>query len=130
MSAFWSIFVTVVTLVTILACFLLLHLTRRSEPMNGANQQKDHEFDGIRELETPLPRWWYWMFVGSMVLKRPALGLPMPKLTMVIFSAVAACMGRPSPLIGTLCFSAKVLTYPEKLTSRIYLLNSSRGIPV
>jgi cytochrome c oxidase cbb3-type subunit 3 len=67
MSAFWSIFVTVVTLATILAAFLLLHLTRRSEPLDGANQDKGHEFDGIRELETPLPRWWYWMFVGSMV---------------------------------------------------------------
>lgn len=67
MNAFWSIFVTVVTLATIAGAFLLLHFTQRGEIKEGGSQEKDHEFDGIRELETPLPRWWYWLFVGSMV---------------------------------------------------------------
>ncbi len=26
-----------------------------------------HEWDGIRELNTPLPRWWLWMLYGSIV---------------------------------------------------------------
>lgn len=26
-----------------------------------------HEWDGIRELNTPLPRWWLWMFYASIV---------------------------------------------------------------
>ena len=25
----------------------------------------DHEYDGIREYDNPLPRWWVWMFAGS-----------------------------------------------------------------
>jgi len=25
-----------------------------------------HEWDGIRELNTPLPRWWLWMFYMSI----------------------------------------------------------------
>jgi cytochrome c oxidase cbb3-type subunit III len=27
----------------------------------------DHEYDGIREYDNPLPRWWTWMFAGSFV---------------------------------------------------------------
>jgi cytochrome c oxidase cbb3-type subunit 3 len=26
-----------------------------------------HEWDGIRELDTPLPRWWQWVFYGCIV---------------------------------------------------------------
>ena len=26
-----------------------------------------HEWDGIRELDTPMPRWWLWTFYGTMV---------------------------------------------------------------
>ncbi|MEO6598538.1 MAG: cbb3-type cytochrome c oxidase N-terminal domain-containing protein [Polyangiaceae bacterium] len=25
----------------------------------------EHEYDGIREYDNPLPRWWVWMFAGS-----------------------------------------------------------------
>jgi len=25
----------------------------------------DHEYDGIREYDNPLPRWWVWMWAGS-----------------------------------------------------------------
>jgi cytochrome c oxidase cbb3-type subunit 3 len=41
-----------------------------------ANPEKDevtgtettgHEWDGIRELNTPLPRWWVWTFIGTIV---------------------------------------------------------------
>jgi cytochrome c oxidase cbb3-type subunit III len=27
----------------------------------------DHEYDGIREYDNPLPRWWVWMWIGSFV---------------------------------------------------------------
>lgn len=27
----------------------------------------DHEYDGIREFDNPIPSWWTWMWVGSMV---------------------------------------------------------------
>jgi cytochrome c oxidase cbb3-type subunit 3 len=38
-----------------------------SEPSVGAPEDEllDHEYDGIREYDNPLPRWWVWMFAGS-----------------------------------------------------------------
>ncbi|MGF1511672.1 MAG: cbb3-type cytochrome c oxidase N-terminal domain-containing protein [Myxococcota bacterium] len=27
----------------------------------------DHEYDGIREFDNPIPAWWNWLFVGSIV---------------------------------------------------------------
>lgn len=27
----------------------------------------DHEYDGIREFDNPIPAWWTWMWIGSMV---------------------------------------------------------------
>ena len=26
-----------------------------------------HEWDGVRELNTPLPRWWLWIFYATIV---------------------------------------------------------------
>ena len=32
---------------------------------SGHDELLDHEYDGIREYDNPLPRWWVWMFAGS-----------------------------------------------------------------
>ncbi|MEZ6191667.1 MAG: cbb3-type cytochrome c oxidase N-terminal domain-containing protein [Phycisphaerales bacterium] len=40
---------------------------------NEATQQPpadpltDHEYDGIREYDNPIPGWWSWLFIGSIV---------------------------------------------------------------
>jgi cytochrome c oxidase cbb3-type subunit 3 len=36
--------------------------------MNNDNEPQllDHEYDGIRELDNKLPRWWVWLFYGSI----------------------------------------------------------------
>lgn len=31
------------------------------------DQLLDHEYDGIREYDNPLPRWWVWLWAGSVV---------------------------------------------------------------
>src|SRR2546423_13739899 len=37
--------------------------------MNNENEPNllDHEYDGIRELDNKLPRWWVWLFYGTTV---------------------------------------------------------------
>lgn len=67
MSAFWSGFVIVLTVGSMIGYYLLLQITRRGEIKDGQNVEKDHVFDGIRELETPLPAWWYWLFIVSIL---------------------------------------------------------------
>jgi cytochrome c oxidase cbb3-type subunit 3 len=34
----------------------------------------DHEVDGIRELDNKLPRWWVWLFYGSIIFSAFYLG--------------------------------------------------------
>lgn len=67
MSVFWSGFVIVITVGSMIGYFWLLESTRHGEVKDGQNVEKDHVFDGIRELETPLPAWWYWMFVITII---------------------------------------------------------------
>ena len=67
MSTAFSVFVTVITIAMLAGCWLLLALTRRNEIDDGEHVEKDHVFDGITELETPLPRWWYYWFLGTIV---------------------------------------------------------------
>lgn len=31
----------------------------------------DHDYDGIRELDHVLPRWWVWLFIGTIVFSVP-----------------------------------------------------------
>ncbi len=65
---FWSLFITVITIISIAACILLLWLTAK---MKIKNMQPDgtngHEWDGIKEMNGPLPRWWVWLFVLTIV---------------------------------------------------------------
>lgn len=63
MSTSLSIFVIVVT-VTTLACLTWFLQSNRGKS-NG--QPIGHEFDGIEELDTPLPGWWVAMFFASIV---------------------------------------------------------------
>ncbi|MDZ7826542.1 MAG: cbb3-type cytochrome c oxidase N-terminal domain-containing protein [Gammaproteobacteria bacterium] len=67
MSTGWSIFVTVITIGMLVGCWLLLSVTRRNEVEDGEHTVKDHDYDGITELENPLPRWWYYGFVATIV---------------------------------------------------------------
>lgn len=32
-----------------------------------ANEPMDHMYDGIQEYDNPLPGWWKWLFVGSII---------------------------------------------------------------
>ena len=36
------------------------------DPITGA-QTTGHEWDGLQELNTPLPRWWLWLFYATII---------------------------------------------------------------
>lgn len=39
---------------------------KRIDPATGT-EIKHHEWDGIQELDTPLPRWWLWTFYATII---------------------------------------------------------------
>ena len=67
-SKFWSIFVASITLVGILACLVLLWVTARKKVAPGSDNTTGHVWDeDLREMNNPLPRWWMWLFVLTIV---------------------------------------------------------------
>ncbi|PKP92074.1 MAG: cytochrome-c oxidase, cbb3-type subunit III [Alphaproteobacteria bacterium HGW-Alphaproteobacteria-16] len=39
---------------------------RKIDPATGS-EIKEHEWDGIHELDTPMPRWWLWTFYATII---------------------------------------------------------------
>lgn len=70
MSAAWSVYITVIVLLNIAAMVWLLWWTRRrsgDSTVTGA-ETTDHVWDGdLREYNNPLPRWWLWLFILTVV---------------------------------------------------------------
>jgi cytochrome c oxidase cbb3-type subunit 3 len=67
-SNFWSVFVAGVTLVGILGCLLLLWVTARKKVSADGDNTTGHVWDvDLREMNNPLPRWWMWLFVITIV---------------------------------------------------------------
>jgi cytochrome c oxidase cbb3-type subunit 3 len=74
-SAGWSIYVAVATIVSILACLLLLWVAARRKVM-AADNTTGHVWDeDLRELNNPLPRWWMGLFVLTIVFSFGYLAL-------------------------------------------------------
>lgn len=67
-SNFWALYVAGITLVSILACLVLLVVTGKMSPSTAADNTTGHVWDGdLREMNNPLPRWWSYMFVFTIV---------------------------------------------------------------
>lgn len=67
MSSFWSIWISVITLGSILGCFLLLRWCLKNKTGVKEGDDMHHEFDGIIEMNNQLPRWWTIMFYVVIV---------------------------------------------------------------
>ena len=83
MSTGWTIYIAIFSIVNVLACLWLLWWTskhRAASPSDGAEKTTGHEWDGIREYNTPLPRWWLNLFYLTIIFALvyfalyPALG--------------------------------------------------------
>ena len=67
-SNFWPYFIAGTTLVSILACLLLLWFSGKARAMTANDNTTGHIWDGdLREMNNPLPRWWVWLFVITIV---------------------------------------------------------------
>ncbi|GFM66923.1 Cbb3-type cytochrome c oxidase subunit [Pseudomonas cichorii] len=75
MTTFWSLYVTVLTLGTIFALTWLLLATRKGQREESTEETVGHSFDGIEEYDNPLPRWWFMLFVGTIVFALGYLAL-------------------------------------------------------
>ncbi|GAA6120003.1 cytochrome-c oxidase, cbb3-type subunit III [Acidovorax sp. FG27] len=65
---FWSLYVAGITLAGILACGLLLWITSRKKVQATADNTTGHVWDeDLTEMNNPMPRWWMWLFVLTMV---------------------------------------------------------------
>lgn len=67
MSSFWSIWISVITLGTILGCFLLLRWCLKNKTGVEEGDDMHHEFDGIIEINNGLPKWWTYMFYAVTI---------------------------------------------------------------
>ncbi|KAA8984380.1 MULTISPECIES: cytochrome-c oxidase, cbb3-type subunit III [Gammaproteobacteria] len=76
MSSFWSIWISALILIVVLGCWWLVWIVRRNQPSDRVeNRSVGHEVDGIEELDNPLPKWWYWMFIGLILFSLLYLAL-------------------------------------------------------
>ncbi len=66
MSNILSIYIIFLVVLSIAGYSLLIYFTRSVEHDDGASESK-HTFDGIRELNEPLPGWWLWLFIISII---------------------------------------------------------------
>lgn len=44
----------------------------------GEDRLLDHEYDGIKEYDNPMPRWWLWIFYASIIFVPLYYVLPAP----------------------------------------------------
>jgi len=66
MTTGWSLFVIILTILNIAACFWLLRWTSKPRTANekiGGGADTGHVWDqDLREYNNPLPKWWLWLF--------------------------------------------------------------------
>ncbi len=67
-SNFWSLYVAGITIAGVVACGLLLWLTSRKKIESAADNTTGHVWDeDLTEMNNPMPRWWMWLFVLTLV---------------------------------------------------------------
>lgn len=67
MTSFWSWYIVILTTGTLLALIWLIFATRKGQRNDTTDQTLGHVYDGIEEYDNPLPRWWFMLFVGTLI---------------------------------------------------------------
>lgn len=63
----WSLYVAIATVLSLAACLALLIIAARRRVMATDNTTGHVWDEDLRELNNPLPRWWMWLFVLTVV---------------------------------------------------------------
>ena len=66
MASFWSLWIIILTSITFVAMVWVLFANRKRE-QQPTDKTTGHEYDGIQEYDNPLPAWWFYMFVITIV---------------------------------------------------------------
>ncbi|WP_151172881.1 cytochrome-c oxidase, cbb3-type subunit III [Pseudoalteromonas ruthenica] len=67
MTSFWSIWVIVLTVACLALIFALLVWNLKNYVGVKEGESCGHEFDGIEEVNNPLPKWWTYMFFATFI---------------------------------------------------------------
>jgi cytochrome c oxidase cbb3-type subunit 3 len=64
----WSFYIAIITVVSLLACGVFLKALSTQKLAKGEQAETTgHAWDGLQELNNPLPRWWMWLFYITIV---------------------------------------------------------------
>jgi len=64
----WSLYITIVTVVGIIFClWLALAMARGRQPGKSVGTTGHSWDEDLQELNNPLPRWWLWLFIITIV---------------------------------------------------------------
>jgi len=75
-SNFWSVYVAGISLLGILGCLVLLWFSGKAKAMTANDNTTGHVWDGdLREMNNPLPRWWVWLFIITVIFALAYLAL-------------------------------------------------------
>lgn len=66
MSSFWSLWIIVLTVVSLILITWVLFANRKRDATEN-EATTGHVYDGIEEYDNPLPAWWFYMFVITIV---------------------------------------------------------------
>lgn len=67
MTSFWSWYIIILTTVTIIGLVWLVFSTRKGQHSDTTEQTTGHAWDGITEYDNPLPRWWFMLYIGTVI---------------------------------------------------------------
>ena len=75
-SSFWDYYIGVISVVSILACGVLLLAQSKRHVAGGQAETTGHTWDeDLGEYNNPLPRWWMWLFWITIVFSLVYLAL-------------------------------------------------------
>ena len=67
MTSFWSMWIIVLTSATFVGITWILFANRKRHEQT-TEETTGHSADGIEEFDNPLPAWWFYMFLITIVV--------------------------------------------------------------